>query len=43
MAIAAERMLAGVRDEMLPTAAGTDRGDGDDRRGHGATPRAHRR
>ena len=38
MAIAAERLLAGIRDEMVPTQRRADRGDRDHRRGDGAAP-----
>ena len=42
LAIAAERMLTGVHDEMVPTGDRRDCGDGDDRRSNGAAPCPHR-
>ena len=42
MPIAADRLLAGVRDEVVETGGGAGRGDGDDRRRHRAAPRPQR-
>jgi hypothetical protein len=43
MATAAERVLAGVRDELVPTGAGPGCGDRDDRRRDGASLCPHSR